>query len=159
MGDLLAEANNLTALKSLPPNVGRQNIGDAETMNELFSSFGTAMFIGVLCIYIVILLFHDFLQPFTILLALPLSIGGALLALLLGNFAISMPSVIGLLMLMGVVTKNSILLVEYAVVARNEHGFNRFDALVDACHKRACPILMTTIAMVAGMYTHGFRLW
>ena len=152
LGDLLEEANNLPALKSLPPNVGRQNIGDAETMNELFSSFGTAMFIGVLCIYIVlVLLFHDFLQPFTILAALPLSIGGALLALLLGNFAISMPSVIGLLMLMGVVTKNSILLVEYAVVARNEHGFNRFDALVDACHKRARPILMTTIAMVAGM--------
>jgi multidrug efflux pump subunit AcrB len=152
LGDLLAESNNLPSLKTLPPTVGRQNIGDAETMNELFSSFGTAMFIGVLCIYIVlVLLFHDFLQPFTILAALPLSIGGALLALLLGNFAISMPSVIGLLMLMGVVTKNSILLVEYAVVARNERGLNRFDALVDACHKRARPILMTTIAMVAGM--------
>jgi multidrug efflux pump subunit AcrB len=106
----------------------------------------------VACIYLVlVLLFHDFLQPVTILAALPLSIGGAMVALLITNNSLSLPSVIGLLMLMGVVTKNSILLVEYAVMARREQGMSRFDALMDACHKRARPILMTTIAMGAGM--------
>jgi multidrug efflux pump subunit AcrB len=97
-----------------------------------------------------VLLFHDFMQPITILAALPLSIGGAFVLLLLTGKSFSMPSLIGLLMLMGIVTKNSILLVEYAIVARR-NGMNRFDALVDACHKRARPIVMTTLAMGAGM--------
>jgi multidrug efflux pump subunit AcrB len=110
------------------------------------------MAIGVFCIYsVLVLLFHDFLQPATILSALPLSLGGALVALLVCNFSFSLPSVIGLLMLMGIVTKNSILLVEYAIMARRDYGLGRYDALVDACHKRARPILMTTIAMGAGM--------
>jgi len=110
------------------------------------------MLIGVMCIYVVlVLLFHDFLQPATILAALPLSVGGALIALLVTHNSFSMPSIIGLLMLMGIVSKNSILLVEYAVMARREHGMSRFDALMDACHKRARPILMTSIAMAAGM--------
>jgi multidrug efflux pump subunit AcrB len=100
---------------------------------------------------VLVLLFHDFMQPATILAALPLSVGGALLALLVTGSGFSMSSVIGLLMLMGIVTKNSILLVEYAVVAYHQQGMGRYEALVDACHKRAQPILMTTIAMVAGM--------
>ena len=109
------------------------------------------MAIGVFCIYaVLVLLFHDFLQPFTILMALPLSLGGALLPLVITGMSFSMPAVIGLLMLMGVVTKNSILLVEYAIMARRK-GMGRFDALVDACHKRARPIIMTTIAMGSGM--------
>ncbi len=121
-------------------------------MAELFGSFGSAMLIGVLFIYVVLVrLFHDFLQLATILAALPLSVGGAFFALLVTDNSFSMPSVIGLLMLMGIVTKNSILLVEYAVMARREHGMARYEALIDACHKRAKPILMTTIAMVAGM--------
>jgi multidrug efflux pump subunit AcrB len=90
------------------------------------------------------------MQPVTILAALPLSIGGAIIALLLTGKALSMPSMIGLIMLMGIVTKNSILLVDYAIIAR-EAGMNRFDALVDACHKRSRPIVMTTIAMGVGM--------
>jgi multidrug efflux pump subunit AcrB len=110
------------------------------------------MMTGVLCVYVVlVLLFRDFLQPFTILAALPLSIGGAFVALLVTHNSFSMPSLIGLLMLMGVVTKNSILLVEYAITARRDHGMSRFDALIDACNKRARPIVMTTIAMSAGM--------
>ncbi|WP_313952076.1 efflux RND transporter permease subunit, partial [Accumulibacter sp.] len=152
LGAVVAEANDLPALKGLPPGISRPPSGDAERMAELFGSFGSAMLIGVLCIYVVlVLLFHDFLQPATILAALPLSVGGAFFALLVTHNSFSMPSVIGLLMLMGIVTKNSILLVEYAVMARREHGMARFDALIDACHKRAKPILMTTIAMVAGM--------
>jgi multidrug efflux pump subunit AcrB len=142
----------LPSIKSLPPGVTVLEIGDAEVQGELFASFGLAMLTGVLCIYIVlVLLFKAFLHPFTILAALPLSLGGAFVALLLTNKAFSMPSLIGLIMLMGVATKNSILLVEYAIEARRVHGMNRLDAILDACHKRARPIVMTTIAMGAGM--------
>ncbi|MBJ6609421.1 MAG: efflux RND transporter permease subunit [Candidatus Thiothrix moscowensis] len=152
LGDVMVEADKLPSLQNLPAGVSRQNIGDAETMGELFGGFGTAMLIGVMCIYIVlVLLFHDFVQPVTILVALPLSVGGALLALLVTGNSFSMPSVIGLLMLMGIVTKNSILLVDYAMLGLHEHGLGRFEALVDACHKRARPIVMTSIAMGAGM--------
>ena len=151
MGDVNAEALALPALKNLPPAVKIAGTGDAESMNELFASFGLAMGIGVLCIYcVLVLLFGDFMQPVTILAALPLSIGGAFIALLVTGQALSMPSMIGLIMLMGVVTKNSILLVDYAILAKDA-GKNRFDALVDACHKRSRPIVMTTLAMGAGM--------
>ncbi len=97
-----------------------------------------------------VLLFRELLQPFTILSALPPSAGGAIVGLLLGGYAVSISSLIGMLMLMGIVTKNSILLVEYAEKARRQ-GLSRFDALVDACSKRVRPIVMTTIAMGAGM--------
>ena len=91
------------------------------------------------------------MQPVTILAALVLSIPGAFLALFITQTAISMPSMIGLIMLMGIATKNSILLVEYAIMARRDFGLTRMEALLDACHKRARPIVMTTIAMGAGM--------
>ncbi|MEO5368112.1 MAG: efflux RND transporter permease subunit, partial [Magnetococcus sp. WYHC-3] len=152
LGDVLAEINRLPAMQSLPASVQRPPDGEAQRMKEVFGSFGGAMSVGILAIYIVlVLLFHDFLQPFTILAALPLSMGGAFVALLVTHNAFSLPSVIGMLMLMGIVTKNSILLVEYAVVARRERGLPRREALLDACHKRARPIVMTTIAMGAGM--------
>jgi multidrug efflux pump subunit AcrB len=152
VGEVLAQVDRLPSLQKLPPGITRPTSGDAERMAEVFSGFGSAMLTGILAIYIVlVLLFHDFLQPATILAALPLSVGGAFAALLLTHNSFSMPSVIGLLMLMGIVTKNSILLVEYAVMARREHGMQRHETLVDACRKRARPILMTTIAMIAGM--------
>jgi multidrug efflux pump subunit AcrB len=153
LGEVQKEVNRLPSMKNLPKGVFTVQQGELQHMSELFVSFGYAMAIGILCIYVVlVLLFHDFLQPVTILAALPLSLGGALLALLATHQSFSMPAVIGLLMLMGVVTKNSILLVEYAIVARRERGMSRFDALVDACHKRSRPILMTTIAMGIGMF-------
>lgn len=152
LGEVLAKVNALPSLNNLPPNVKRGELGDAEVMKELFSGFGLAMLTGVLCVYMVlVLLFKGFLQPVTILAALPLSIGGAFAALLITHSSFSMPSLIGLLMLMGIAVKNSILLVEYAIVARRDHGLGRFEALMDACHKRAQPIVMTTIAMGAGM--------
>jgi multidrug efflux pump subunit AcrB len=121
-------------------------------MAELFESFSLAMLTGVLCIYVVlVLLFKDFVQPVTILAALVLSVPGAFLALFVTQTALSMPSMIGLIMLMGIATKNSILLIDYVVLARREHGLNRWDALLDACRKRARPIVMTTVAMGAGM--------
>jgi multidrug efflux pump subunit AcrB len=160
--DLTQEVRQLPAVKALPASVRIIDVGDAEAMGELFTGFGLAMLTGVLCIYIVlVLLFKDFLQPVTILAALPLSLGGAFVALLIAGKSFSMPSLIGLIMLMGIATKNSILLVEYAIVARrgtdgsDGHpampGKNRWDALMDACHKRARPIVMTTLAMGAGM--------
>lgn len=152
LGEVMNEVRRLPSMRNLPKGVFTVEQGDLQRMSELFGSFGFAMAIGILCIYVVlVLLFHDFLQPLTILAALPLSLGGALLALLVTHNNFSMPAVIGLLMLMGIVTKNSILLVEYAIVARRQHGMGRFEALVDACHKRSRPILMTTVAMGAGM--------
>jgi multidrug efflux pump subunit AcrB len=152
LGDVTAAVAKLPSLQNLPAGVKQLALGDAEVMNELFASFGLAMLTGVLCIYIVlVLLFKDFLHPFTILAALPLSLGGAFVALLLADKSFSMPSLIGLIMLMGIATKNSILLVEYAIMARRDHGLSRVDALLDACHKRARPIVMTTLAMGAGM--------
>ncbi|ELX10533.1 multidrug resistance protein MdtC [Janthinobacterium sp. HH01] len=151
LGEVNEEARALPTMKNLPPSVKIAELGDTQEMAALFASFGLAMLIGVVCIYcVLVLLFKDFMQPVTILFALPLSIGGAFVALLVTGRALSMPSMIGLIMLMGIVTKNSILLVDYAILARQE-GMSRFEALVDACHKRSRPILMTTIAMGAGM--------
>ena len=167
LGDVTKAVEQLPTLKNLPAGVKQVVIGDAEVMGELFASFGLAMMTAVLCIYIVlVLLFKDFLHPFTILAALPLSLGGAFAALLIGDKSFSMPSLIGLIMLMGIATKNSILLVEYAIEARRGRPatetqeavapMNRLDALLDACHKRARPIVMTTIAMGAGMMPIAF---
>ncbi len=152
LGQVQAQADALPSLSQLPNGVITTAVGDAEAMSELLQSFLLAMAAGVLCIYIVlVLLFHAFVQPATILVALALSIPGAILALFLTRTDLSMPSMIGMIMLMGIATKNSILLVEYAVMARREHGLSRWDAVLDACHKRARPIVMTTLAMGAGM--------
>jgi multidrug efflux pump subunit AcrB len=152
LGEITEAVKKLPSVASLPAGVKVIEVGDAEIMVEFFMSFLLAMGAGVLCIYIVlVLLFKDVLHPVTILMALPLSFGGAFVGLLLAQKLLSMPSGIGIIMLMGVATKNSILLVEYAIVARRDHGMSRLEALMDACHKRARPIIMTTIAMGAGM--------
>jgi multidrug efflux pump subunit AcrB len=152
LGQMVELSKALPAMQSMPANVKQIELGDVEGMQELFASFGLAMLIGVFCIYsVLVLLFKDFMQPLTILVALLLSIPGAFLALLIANKALTMPSLIGLIMLMGIATKNSILLVEYAIMAMRDHGMSRIDALVDACRKRARPVVMTTIAMGAGM--------
>ncbi|WP_296224606.1 efflux RND transporter permease subunit [Ralstonia sp. UBA689] len=152
LGDTNQAVEALPSIKNLPSGVRRIASGDVEGMQELFGSFFLAMFAGVLCVYaVLVLLFHDFTQPVTILAALPLSVGGAFGLLALFGFSLSLPALIGLLMLMGIVTKNSILLVEYAIVARRDMGLSRTEAIIDACHKRARPIVMTTVAMTAGM--------
>ncbi len=152
LGEVEKQTLALPSLKVLPPGVLQTTVGDAEAMGELFQSFSLAMLTGVLCIYVVlVLLFKDFVQPVTILAALVLSVPGAFLALFVTQTALSMPSMIGLIMLMGIATKNSILLIDYVVLARREHGLDRWHALLDACRKRAQPIVMTTVAMGAGM--------
>ncbi len=152
LGEVEEQALALPSLANLPPGILQTTVGDAEAMGELFESFGLAMLTGVLFIYIVlVLLFKDFVQPVTILAALVLSVPGAFLALFVTQSALSMPSMIGLIMLMGIATKNSILLIDYVILARREHGLDRWHALLDACRKRARPIIMTTVAMGAGM--------
>ena len=152
LGEIQTLALALPSISNLPAGVTQTTVGDAEAMTELFNSFGLAMLTGVLCIYVVlVLLFKDFVQPATILGALVLSIPGALLALFITQTALSMPSMIGLIMLMGIATKNSILLIEYAIMARRDRAMARLEAVLDACRKRARPIVMTTIAMGAGM--------
>ena len=152
LGDLVDAVQNTPTMQNLPPAVHAVDEGQAEMMKELFGGFLLAMAVGIFCIYaILVLLFHRVLQPFTILRALPLSIGGAFAGLLLLGSSLSMSSMIGFIMLMGIATKNSILLVDYAIIAERRDGMRRFDALIDACHKRARPIIMTSIAMGAGM--------
>jgi multidrug efflux pump subunit AcrB len=152
LGQALETAKALPAIQAMPSSVKLIETGDAEIMAELMGGFGMAIVIGLFCVYcVLVLLFHDFFQPLTILSAIPLSVGGAFVALLVSRGMLSLPSMIGLVMLMGIVTKNSILLVEYAVMGIRERGLPMREALVDACHKRARPIIMTTVAMVAGM--------
>lgn len=151
LGDALDSINVLPVLQALPDGVRRVEYGDAEYMSEMFDKFGVAMGFGILMVYaVLVLLFKDFLQPITILVALPLSIGGAVAGLLLYGAALDLPAMIGILMLMGIVTKNSILLVEFANEKRRE-GVSRRDALLRSGAERARPIIMTTIAMAAGM--------
>jgi hydrophobe/amphiphile efflux-1 (HAE1) family protein len=158
LGEVLEAIYNLPTAKNLPPGVTIKQTGDAEVMTEVFTSFGKAMGAGIMMVLgVLILLFANFLQPFTILLSLPLSIGGAIMALVITQKAISLPVVIGFLMLMGIVTKNAIMLVDFAIeeVAK---GVDRKTAIIDAGRKRARPIVMTTIAMAAGMLPSAFAL-
>ncbi|MCZ7500849.1 efflux RND transporter permease subunit [Agrobacterium sp. ST15.13.015] len=151
LGVALERINALEAVASLPAGVRQVQYGDAEYIGEMFQSFSAAMLFGLMMVLaVLIVLFKDFLQPITILVALPLSVGGAIVGLLLYGGALDLPAVIGLLMLMGIVTKNSILLVEFAIEKRNG-GLSRQRALVESGVERARPIMMTTLAMVAGM--------
>ncbi|MFM9845531.1 MAG: efflux RND transporter permease subunit [Hyphomicrobiaceae bacterium] len=151
LGDVVNAVMSTPAAKNLPAGVELKQFGAAEIMAEVFESFAKAMVAGLMMVYaVLVLLFGSFLQPVTILFSLPLSIGGAIVALAIAQKAVSLPVVIGILMLMGIVTKNAIMLVDFAIeeIAR---GVPRTEAIIDAGRKRARPIIMTTIAMVGGM--------
>ncbi|UEM01600.1 efflux RND transporter permease subunit [Skermanella rosea] len=151
LGDALARVKALPEVRDMPAGTRIQESGDAEIMGEVFAGFAAAMGAGLLMVLgVLVLLFHNVFQPITILLSLPLSIGGVIIALLLTGNPISMPVVIGILMLMGIVTKNAIMLVDFAV-EQERKGMPRIEAIIDAGRKRAQPIIMTTIAMAAGM--------
>lgn len=151
LGTVLAQVAKLPVMQALPAGVQRVDTGSAEFMRELFHGFFIAMAIGVLAIYaVLVLLFKEVLQPLTILSALPPSAGGAIVSLLLAGYSLSVSSLIAMVLLLGIVTKNSILLVEYAEKARRA-GLGRDAAMLDACAKRVRPIVMTSIAMSAGM--------
>jgi len=151
LGEATKRIDELPVKKSLPKGVTVAPSGDAEALKDLASGFVTAMTLGLMIVYaVLVLLFGTFLQPITILFSLPLSIGGAIGALLLTGNQLTVPVYIGMLMLMGIVTKNAIMLVEFAVESIRE-GKPRAEAIIDAGMKRARPIVMTTIAMAAGM--------
>ncbi|MGC2141269.1 MAG: efflux RND transporter permease subunit [Methylovirgula sp.] len=151
LGDVEKALNALPVMRHLPPGVSVRKSANGEAMDELSSGFGDAMRNGLIMVYVVlVVLFSSFLQPITILFSLPLSIGGAVLALLVTGRPLSLPVIIGILMLMGIVTKNAIMLVDFSVRSI-QRGMPRTAALVEAGKKRARPIIMTTVAMVAGM--------
>jgi HAE1 family hydrophobic/amphiphilic exporter-1 len=145
-------------MKKLPVGVTPAETGQQEAMTEMFASFGIALFAGIALIFgVLILLFRSFFKPIVILAALPLAIGGAFLGLLVFNLSLSIPSLIGFLMLLGLAAKNSILLVEYAI-ERERAGATQRQALLEACTERARPIVMTTVAMAAGMMPAAIAL-
>ncbi|MDB5456759.1 MAG: acriflavin resistance protein [Caulobacter sp.] len=151
VGEASQRVHALSSVKSLPSNVKEVPAGDAEFIQEMVSGFLAAFITGILLMYVVlVLLFRSFAHPVTIMAALPLAIGGAFALLILAKSSFSISTLIGILMLMGIAAKNSILLVEYAIMAMAS-GMTRREALLDAAHKRARPILMTTVAMGAGM--------
>ena len=151
LGDVIKTIQQLPVVKNLPRGVQINQSGDAENLAELSQGFAEAMTSGLMMVYAVLaLLFGSFLQPITILFSLPLSIGGAVMALLITGKQLTTPVWIGVLMLMGIVTKNAIMLVDFAIEGMS-HGMTRESAIIDAGRKRAQPIVMTTIAMVAGM--------
>jgi hydrophobe/amphiphile efflux-1 (HAE1) family protein len=146
-----ARFREIAADADLPATVQFLESGDAEVQAEMQESFGNAMLLGLMMVLVVlILLFKDVIQPFTILFSLPLAIGGVAAALILTQNALSMPVLIGILMLMGIVTKNAILLVDFGIEMMH-HGMDRTLAMIEAGRKRARPIVMTSIAMSAGM--------
>lgn len=146
-----AEFKRIVAETKLPASVRLAESGDAKVQGEMQQGFVNAMLLGLMLVLVVlILLFKDVIQPFTILFSLPLAIGGVAVALIITQNALSMPVLIGILMLMGIVTKNAILLVDFAIEMRR-HGMERVHAMVEAGRKRARPIIMTSIAMSAGM--------
>ncbi|QWP75299.1 efflux RND transporter permease subunit [Lysobacter sp. K5869] len=152
LGEVDDQIKALKPVRNLPPGVTLQAAGNAKVFVEMMLGFVMAMFTGIFCVYAVLaLLFNHAGQPATILVAVPLAATGAIGALLLTGTDISLPVLIGLIMLIGIAVKNSILLVDYAVIAQRTLGMDRHQALLDACHKRARPVLMTTLAMGAGM--------
>ncbi|MCB1509463.1 MAG: efflux RND transporter permease subunit [Hyphomicrobiaceae bacterium] len=158
LGDAVKAAINLPAAKKLPPGLKFQQFGDAEIMGEVFEGFAKAMAAGLMMVFsVLVLLFASFLQPITILFSLPLSIGGVIAALIVTQNPITLPVVIGILMLMGIVTKNAIMLVDFAI-EEIRRGVGRNAAIIDAGRKRARPIIMTTIAMCGGMLPSALAL-
>jgi multidrug efflux pump subunit AcrB len=150
-GEAAALVAKLPSVKTLPPGVREVPAGDTEFIQEMITGFATAFATGILLMYaVLVLLFRSFAYPLTIMASLPLAIGGAFVALVIGGSSFSISSLIGILMLMGIAAKNSILLVDYIVIAE-QGGMARHQAILDAAHKRARPILMTTFAMGAGM--------
>ncbi|MGC1306814.1 MAG: efflux RND transporter permease subunit [Phormidesmis sp.] len=158
LGQGIEAVEALPGLTNLPAGVREQPTGDAEIQKEIFSRFGLALGTAVLMIYaVLVLLYNDFLYPFAVMVALPLCIGGALMGLLIAQKPLGLFALIGIVLLIGLVTKNSILLVDYALIAMQE-GKSRRQAVIEAGITRLRPILMTSISTVAGMVPIALEL-
>ena len=150
LGEAFQAVQKLPVMNPLPAGVVQQSAGDTKIMQEIFGRFGGALALGVMCIYaVLVLLYNNFLHPLTIMAALPLSLGGALLGLMIAQKALGIYALIGIVLLMGIVTKNSILLVDYTLINQQE-GKTQRQALIEAGVSRLRPILMTSLATVAG---------
>jgi len=157
-GDAVDRVHALPAMRELPDGVMVLNTGDAEEMDDLFGGFGQAMCFGLLLVYAIqVLLYKDWIQPLARMAALPLSVGGAFVTLAVTGHEFSMPAVIGMLMLLAIADKNSILLVDQ-MLELMRRGQARRQAIVGACMTRARPIIMTSFAMLAGMAPVAFQL-
>ncbi|NEQ80499.1 MAG: efflux RND transporter permease subunit, partial [Moorea sp. SIO2I5] len=151
LGDAIAKVKSLPAMNPLPPGVSEEPAGDAKIMRDIFSRLFSSLGLAVLSIYaILVLLYNSFLYPFGILVALPLSIGGALMGLLVTQKELGLFALIGIVLLMGLVTKNAILLVDFAL-ANHKEGTSQSQAVIQAGVSRLRPILMTSVSTVAGM--------
>ena len=157
-GDVFGKVMNLPSVKNLPQGVQQMNLGDQKWQSELLFNFAIALISGVLLVFaVLVLLYRRFLAPFVNMGSLLLAPLGAAVALHIANQPISLFVLIGVLMLFGIVAKNSILLVDFAVEMMN-HGMAKNEAIWEAGHKRAQPIVMTTVAMVAGMLPTALSL-
>jgi multidrug efflux pump subunit AcrB len=160
LGDALKAIRQIPALNPLPTGVTEEPVpgGDAEIMRDVFQRFSIALILGILCIYgILVLLYNSFLYPLTILTALPLSVGGAFLALLITQKELGLFALIGMVLLMGLVTKNAILLVDFCLDGiRN--GKPLLKSVTEAGTTRLRPILMTSVSTIAGMIPIALEL-
>jgi multidrug efflux pump subunit AcrB len=152
-GEAIAKVAELSVMTTLPEDVKWLRDDESQEMDELFVSVGQVLLVAAVLVYcLLILLFKNFFQPLTILSAVPLSASGALLGVYFnGGGEIDEPVLLGFVVLLGILTKNSILLTDYALMAIREQNLSETEALLAACRHRARPILMTTVAMIAGM--------
>jgi len=157
-GDVWAKVNNLPSVKHLPQGIQKMNLGNQKWQADLLFNFAIALISGVLLVFaVLVLLYRRFLAPFVNMGSLLLAPLGAAVALHVAQQPVSLFVLIGILMLFGIVAKNSILLVDFAVEMMN-HGMKKNEAIWEAGHKRAQPIVMTTVAMVAGMLPTAFSI-
>lgn len=152
LGEAVAETTRFVKEAGLPPGYTYGYVGMAEIMKESFKHLIFAVYLGIAIIYMVLASqFESFVHPFTIMLSVPLSIVGAFGALVAGGLTVSIFTMIGLIMLMGLATKNGILLVDFINTMRSRDRMERSDAILKAGPMRLRPILMTTLAMILGM--------
>ncbi|MEH2043678.1 efflux RND transporter permease subunit [Nostoc sp.] len=150
LGQAVQTINELPAMQNLPPGVVQQPSGSAKIMQDIFGRFGSALGLALMCIYaILVLLYNNFLHPLSIMAALPFCLGGALVALMVVQKPLGLYALIGIILLLGIVTKNSILLVDYTIINMQE-GKTQRQALIESGVSRLRPILMTSLATIAG---------
>ncbi|BAZ00006.1 acriflavin resistance protein [Tolypothrix tenuis PCC 7101] len=150
LGEAVQAVNKLPIMQNLPPGVMQQPSGGAKIMQDIFRGFGSALGLAILCIYaILVLLYNNFLHPLSIMAALPFCLGGALVALMVMQKPLGLYALIGIVLLLGIVTKNSILLVDYTIINMQE-GKSQRQALIEAGVSRLRPIMMTSLATIAG---------
>ncbi|MDZ7953149.1 efflux RND transporter permease subunit [Nostoc sp. DedQUE09] len=151
LGEAVQTINQLPAMQNLPPGVVQQPSGSAKIMQDIFGRFGGALGLALMCIYaILVLLYNNFLHPLSIMAALPFCLGGALVALMVAQKPLGIYALIGIVLLLGIVTKNSILLVDYTIINMQE-GKTQRQALVESGVSRLRPIMMTSLATIAGI--------